>query len=401
MARTLEAVADVVKRAARDLSHADGATFVLREDDLCHYFDEDAIGPLWKGRKFAAETCISGWAMINRQAVAVRDIFKDSRIPLGAYKATFVRSLLMTPIRQKAPLGAIGIYWSRVHEPSGEEKSVLQALSDATSTAMENLSLYSSLRAKVLELERANKAKDEFLLTISHELRTPMNSILGWSEILADRDECSEKDFEEGVSAIHRNAVNQMTLITELLDASEILSGTLVLRRGVVDVLDAMEAILRPARIKAAQKGVLLKIESKCKDCHVFADRERLSVVFKNLIDNAIEYTPPAGCITVSVITRGASAVIRVTDTGEGIDGAFLPFVFERFSQEDGSNTRSHGGLGLGLSIVKAVVEAHGGHVTAESLGRAKGATLTVTLPLARPKKARPDLELGAVSVNA
>ena len=400
LARTLEAIADVVKHAARDLSHADGATFVLREDDLCYYFDEDAIGPLWKGRKFPIETCISGWAMLQRVAVPVRDIFKDSRIPLGVYKPTFVRSLLITPIRRQAPLGAIGIYWSQTHEPSEIEKSVLQALADATSTAMENISLYSSLRAKVGELERANKAKDEFLLTISHELRTPMNSILGWSDILADRAECTDEDIEEGVQAIHRNAITQMTLITELLDASEILSGTLVLRRSLVDVKEALDTIVRPARIRAAQKGLLLKVESKCKDCHVFGDRDRLAVVFKNLIDNAIEYTPPAGLITISVSGQGASAVIRVSDTGEGIDDAFLPFVFERFSQEDGSNTRSHGGLGLGLSIVKAVVEAHGGHVTAESLGRARGTTLTVTLPLARPK-ARPDLELDVAAINA
>jgi GAF domain-containing protein len=136
LARSVLDVQELVRSAARRLTGADGATFVLREDDLCHYVDEDAISPLWKGQRFPLSACISGWAMLNRHGVAIADIYSDDRIPHDAYRQTFVKSLAMVPIRQLDPLGAIGNYWADHHEPSQRELALLQALADSTAVAL-------------------------------------------------------------------------------------------------------------------------------------------------------------------------------------------------------------------------------------------------------------------------
>ncbi|MCC6746325.1 MAG: GAF domain-containing protein [Deltaproteobacteria bacterium] len=149
LARTLEGVMRVVRREARALTGADGATFVLRDGDRCHYADEDAIAPLWKGHRFPMSACISGWVMLNRQTAVIPDIYADPRIPAEAYRPTFVRSLAMVPIRSSAPIGAIGAYWASARQPRAEEVRGLQALADTTSVAMENVQLYQELEARV------------------------------------------------------------------------------------------------------------------------------------------------------------------------------------------------------------------------------------------------------------
>lgn len=178
-ARSLEKIMTVVRSAARDIARSDGATFVLRDGDFCYYADEDAISPLWKGQRFPLSSCISGWAMLHKQAVAIDDIYEDPRIPIPAYAPTFVKSLLMVPIRQENPIGAIGIYWAQTHKATPEEMEMIQALADIVSVSMENVNLYQDLSQKVDQLKKSNDAKDNFLMTVSHELRTPLNSILG------------------------------------------------------------------------------------------------------------------------------------------------------------------------------------------------------------------------------
>jgi putative two-component system response regulator len=155
LARSVLDVQELVRSAARRLTGADGATFVLREDDLCHYVDEDAISPLWKGQRFPLSACISGWAMLNRHGVAIADIYSDDRIPHDAYRQTFVKSLAMVPIRQLDPLGAIGNYWADHHEPSQRELALLQALADSTAVALENVRMYHELElARIASLKR-------------------------------------------------------------------------------------------------------------------------------------------------------------------------------------------------------------------------------------------------------
>ena len=158
---------EVLRESARQLIGADGLTVVLREGDLCHYIEEDAIGPLWKGRRFPLEACISGWCMLHRQQVAITDIYADPRIPHEAYRPTFVKSLAMTPIRSAAPVGAIGAYWASFHAATAEELEVLRALGDSAALALANVQM-------VGELQEANRRKEEFLAMLAHELRNPL-----------------------------------------------------------------------------------------------------------------------------------------------------------------------------------------------------------------------------------
>ncbi|MBP7705329.1 MAG: GAF domain-containing protein [Caulobacter sp.] len=156
-ARRIEDVAAVVRTRAREISGADGVTFVLRDGAFCHYLDEDAVGPLWKGRKFPLEACISGWAMLNGETAVVPDIYLDDRIPHDAYRPTFVKSLVMTPVRPNDPIAAIGAYWSDIREPSAHEVAALQAMARATATALENVRLLASLNHVIHELDHRVK----------------------------------------------------------------------------------------------------------------------------------------------------------------------------------------------------------------------------------------------------
>jgi diguanylate cyclase (GGDEF)-like protein len=165
MARDLETVMSIVRVAARELTGADGATFVLRDRDQCFYAEENAIGPLWKGRRFPMDACISGWSMLHRQAAAIEDIYKDARIPADAYRPTFVHSLVMVPIRTLDPIGAIGNYWARRHRPTAEQIKLLQALADTTAVALENVRVYGELEQRVRDRTAA-------LEVVNNELRT-------------------------------------------------------------------------------------------------------------------------------------------------------------------------------------------------------------------------------------
>lgn len=177
LARSLPDVQRIVRTSARELTGADGATFVLRDNGKCFYADEDAIAPLWKGSRFPMEICISGWAMLNRDAAVIPDIYKDSRIPHEAYRPTFVKSLVMVPIRKLDPIGAIGNYWAHERQPSEQEVSLLQALADSTSVAMENVAVYSELEQRVkdrtADLEKANEEIQQ--LSVTDELTGLLN----------------------------------------------------------------------------------------------------------------------------------------------------------------------------------------------------------------------------------
>lgn len=165
LARDLETVMSIVRVAARELTGADGATFVLREQGQCFYAEENAISPLWKGRRFPMEACISGWVMLHREPALIEDIYKDPRIPVDAYRPTFVRSLAMVPIRAFDPIGAIGNYWGRRHRPTAQEMKLLQALADTTAVALENVRVYA-------ELEQRVRDRTAELRALNDELRT-------------------------------------------------------------------------------------------------------------------------------------------------------------------------------------------------------------------------------------
>jgi signal transduction histidine kinase/ActR/RegA family two-component response regulator len=244
--------------------------------------------------------------------------------------------------------------------------------------------LLASERAARSEAERATRLKDEFVATMSHELRTPLNAIVGWASIL--RHDHSAKVISQGVEVIDRNAKLQARMVEDLLDMSRILSGKLAMELQRTDLTGVIEAAVAAVRPSADNKHV--RIHTSIEPIPpVNGDPGRLQQVLWNLLTNAIKFTPSDGLVTVfarEVMRAGAPHVeISVSDSGQGIDPKFLPFVFDRFRQADASTTRRHGGLGLGLSIVKSLVEMHQGTVEAQSPGEGQGSTFIVCLPLA------------------
>lgn len=246
-------------------------------------------------------------------------------------------------------------------------------------------------RAARDEAEAANRMKDLFLATLSHELRTPLNAILGWAKLLGT-GKLPAESVRDGLEVIERNALAQAQLINDLLDVSRIISGKMKLDPAAVDVADVVRAAVDSLRPAAEAKGVTVATAVGGHAATVNGDTARLGQVAWNLLSNAIKFTPAGGRVDVAVRPAGDRVELAVRDTGAGIDPGFLPHVFDRFRQADPSITRAHGGLGLGLSIVRQLVEAHGGSVRADSPGKGHGATFTVTLPLqhgAVPEPAR------------
>ncbi len=245
------------------------------------------------------------------------------------------------------------------------------------------------VRAALLESERqaraqaelANRAKDEFLATVSHELRTPLNAILGWARMLKSGMLTPEK-FDRAVDTIVRNATVQKELIEDILDVSRIVSGKLRIQLRKVSCIQIAQAALDTVKPTADARGVELESNIDPTADEATGDPDRLQQVIWNLLSNAIKFTPRGGKVTLTLERQDSQVELRVTDTGRGISPSFLPHVFDRFRQEDGISTRTQGGLGLGLAIVRHLVELHGGVVSAFSEGEGKGATFTVRLPL-------------------
>lgn len=237
-------------------------------------------------------------------------------------------------------------------------------------------------RAARSTIEKASLLKDEFLATLSHELRSPLNGILGWSQLMR-KDQADGKIIAQGLEVIERNARAQAEIIEDLLDMSRIISGKVRLDVQRVDLSSVLRAAVETTRPTAEAKGVHLQtVIDPLPGMSVSGDVNRLQQVLWNLLSNAVKFTPKGGRIQVLLERIDSHLEISVTDTGEGIRPEFLPYIFDRFRQADASTTRRHGGLGLGLSIVRQLVELHGGSVTVKSDGPEKGSTFLVSLPL-------------------
>ena len=236
-------------------------------------------------------------------------------------------------------------------------------------------------RAARQEAEEASRAKDAFLATISHELRTPMTSILGWSSMLRS-GMLDAETAAAGVAAIDTSAHAQAQLIDDLLDVSRIVAGKLALEPRSSDLAQVVRSAVETVALAAEAKGIRIEEVLPVAPITLVADPARLHQVTTNLLSNAVKFTGTGGTVRVELQRDGNEAVLSVSDNGAGIEPEFLPHVFDRFTQADGSSTRSFGGLGLGLAIVRNLVELHGGSVTAESEGKNQGATVTVRLPL-------------------
>jgi PAS domain S-box-containing protein len=298
------------------------------------------------------------------------------------YESEGIRSLLAVPMRIHGDAsGTLTYYYRQPHRFSDRELRVATALANLASAAIASAELYDEQRRLRAEAERANRLKDEFLATVSHELRTPLTAILGWATMLRS-DSSDEHALQRAIETIERNAKNQKQIIEDLLDVSRIITGKLRLEIRPVELASLIEAAVESLRPAADAKGVLFQKLLDTGLNPVSGDPARLQQIVWNLLSNAIKFTPRGGRVQIRLERIASHVEIAVSDTGQGISAEFLPFVFDRFRQADSTTTRKHGGLGLGLAIVRHLVELHGGTAQAESAGEGQGSTFTVVLPL-------------------
>jgi signal transduction histidine kinase len=271
----------------------------------------------------------------------------------------------------------------RAREDAAHVRSELDALMLHLRDANEHL-IVANLRSQVLaeEAEKANRLKDEFVAMVSHELRTPLNAVLGWARMLASK-QLTETRATHAMQTIERNAAALALIIDDLLDMSRILAGTMNLTFQPVDLMALTEAAVDGVRPMAAAKHIDLRLSADASVADIVnGDPGRLKQIVGNVLTNAIKFTPEGGRIDVSVEHVGSQMEVKVVDTGRGISADFLPHVFERFRQADEITSRHQGSLGLGLAIVRQLVELHGGTVDAASDGEGRGATFTIRLPI-------------------
>lgn len=390
-ALTPEAVIDVIAEQGVAALDAYGGGVVLRSPDGDELIVERAVGyppdVLDRYQRYpitadnppaeAARTGLPVWV----EAVA-KEAARFPRHAAAAGEGTGSRAIVAIPLTDAgAVIGALAFSFREERRFSGEDRAFMLVLARQCSQALNRARLYEAERAARAEAELANRAKDEFLSTLSHELRTPLTPILGWAGMLRRRS-LDEATRARAYEVIERSARAQAQLVSDLLDVSRIVAGKLALDVVPVDLNDvvaAAAAVIQPA---AAAKSIVVETRFDAALGPVAGDPDRLQQVFWNLLSNAVKFTPEGGRVGVRLDHVDREAVVVIEDTGEGIAPEFLPLIFDRFRQADATSTRRYGGLGLGLAIVRYLVDLHGGSVTASSAGRGQGATFTVRLPL-------------------
>jgi signal transduction histidine kinase/CheY-like chemotaxis protein len=301
------------------------------------------------------------------------------QMPPGVLPA---RSYLAAPVRSGTGDLLGGLFFAHPNPGvfhAGDERLVA-GLAAHAAVAVDNAHLYREAQEARTVAEAASRVKDEFLATLSHELRTPLTAIIGWAYLLQG-SKLAPDEVQAAIQTIIRNAVAQNQIIDELLDVSRIITGKLRLDLRPVEIGSVVKASIGTVTPAANAKSIRLQLIEDPAGSSVMGDPERLQQVFWNLLSNAVKFTPKNGRVRVSVQSVASSVEVAVADTGLGIDAAFLPHVFNRFSQRDSSSTRSVRGLGLGLAIARQLVELHGGSIEAESPGAGQGSTFTVKFP--------------------
>lgn len=375
----LEDVLRTLCRVAREIVRADGAVFVFADGELMHYAEEDAIGPLWKGQRFRADMSVSGWAIATRRTVVIEDVYAHPHVPHDAYRTTFVRGLAVSPVGEAEPLGALAVYWQTTYRPTDEQVRLLETLADVGAIAVQNAQ-------RLAESEDANRRKDELLAMLAHELRNPLAPAMNALDLLKAVGP-HEARLDQAHEVIHRQVRHMARLVDDLLDVSRITRGRIALRKerlGLGEIVDA--AIEGTRHLFENQRHTLtLQVED---GTDVDGDRARLVRVVTNLLVNAATFTPQGGSITLRAGHHGSTAVLAVRDTGIGIAREAQHRIFELFAQEDVTVERSPGGLGVGLTLAKRLVEMHGGSLSVKSEGAGTGTEFVIMLP--RRTDARP-----------
>lgn len=386
-ARSAEQVAQVVRHAARALVAADGASFVLKEGELCFYLDEDAIAPLWKGQRFPCSACISGWAMQHRQQVAIADVAEDARIPQELYRPTFVRSMVMTPVCSAAPVAAIGTYWAKPHQASARELQLLKDLADAAALALENAEMVRELERRVAarteELTLANKELEGFAHVVAHDLRSPLSVVLGFATLIKEREVLPKVDpSNDHLAEVLKAGERMEAIISSLLTYSRL--TRVMLHPMEVDLTELARDVVQKLSDKHPARRVELDFE---RNLRAYADPTLATILLTQLLDNAYRHTAKdvSARVELSQVQQGDEPVFCMKDNGCGIDPKhfdrlFLPF--QRFEQQ-----REVAGSGIGLATCARIVRRHGGRIWVES-EKGKGASFFFTLGRRPPQVA-------------
>ncbi|MEJ6487007.1 AAA family ATPase [Nostoc punctiforme UO1] len=339
--------------------------------DAWRHFPIDSPSPLAE----AVRTGQPAWAESRQNRIA--------RYPhlAEAYDQYDIDAWISIPLMvEGSAVGGITLGFIQLQELGGEDQAFMLAVAQQCAQAIARAHLYEAELTARNAAESANRIKDEFLAVLSHELRTPLNPILGWTKLMRSR-KLDQATSDRALETIERNAKLQTQLIEDLLDVSRILQGKLNVNFGPINLVSVIEAAIETVRLSAQAKSIEIQTIFEFGVGSVLGDANRLQQVIWNILSNAIKFTPSEGQVKIKLEQVGSQVQICVTDTGKGIASEFLPYVFDYFRQADGATTRQFGGLGLGLAIVRHLVELHGGTVQAESLGEEQGATFTVRLP--------------------
>jgi len=381
-----DAVDDVVRvlaSATRKHVGADGATVVMRDGDRSRYLEEDAIGALWKGRDFPLDECISGWAMRNGEQVVVPDVREDPRIPQRLYEATFVRSLVMTPIECAGEIvGALGAYWSETRTPTPVECRTLQAVADSAALALVNVRLLAEIRSD-------ERRKERFLDGLANELSALVGPLR--TSLHTQRHSTDVAVLRRADDVIRRQLTGHARLIDHLRDGSTLLSGKETLSVWPIDLANPIARAVDARRKTASAAEVEIAFAPPSTPLPVLGDERRLDQALGHILDNSLRFTPPGGRIRVAASVVGAFVVAEIEDSGTGISPDVLPRLFEPFYRPEQEPENSVSGLGLGLSLVAHIARMHGGSASIHSEGMGRGTRVTLRIPLLDLREDQPD----------
>lgn len=322
----------------------------------------------------------------SKETFVIDDLAKNNDAPDQSFvkiaQRLGLRSAIITNLQSKnRTLGLLTIAYRQRHKFQEQEIQLITAIGRQVGVAIENARLIANLQDALQELREANRLKDEFLATLSHELRTPLTSIRGWAEILSERPD-NDEEMDMGLKAILNNSESLQQLINDLLELSRIENRVLKLELEATDINMVISAAVQTVKQMADNREIVIGETLSNELPLINADSNRLQQVFWNLLSNSIKFSSHGGRVDIATSLNDNMIEVKVIDNGIGIEPEFLPLVFERFRQADSSSTRRYGGLGIGLSLVKSLVEVHGGDVKAESDGKGQGSTFTVRFPV-------------------
>ena len=391
-ARILQAACQSLDWEVGELWRVDRAANVLRFVELCHATElkTPEFDKLTRTATFTKDVGLPGRIWASRKPIWVDNVVPDKNLPRApvAVREGLHCAFGFPIMLGEEVLGVVDFFSPEIRKPDDELLKLVASIGGQIGQfterkrAEEKLAeLLDSERAARGEAERANRLKDEFLATLSHELRTPLNAVIGWSRMLRS-GRLDQESATHALEVVERNAWAQKQIIEDILDVSRVITGKLQMNLTVVDLVATVDAALDAVRPAMEAKDIKIETILDSSLRLVSGDPDRLQQVVWNVLSNAAKFTPAGGKVQIEVGQNNAHVEIKVKDTGPGIDPNFLPHVFERFRQADGTTTRTHGGLGLGLAIVRHLVELHGGTIAVENRTDSPGAIFTIRLPL-------------------